>query len=147
MSAVICSTPQGTACQERERRFRRKVPCRRNKRHCILETEHMPLQPKLFPEVRKVRFCGNRLCRHVAVHILVGADNHKFCNYSMVSLLCRAVPGFLRSEQCSLHCHTMPFFLSALLCYLNKFKKNEKNIAKNEKILLTNDIECDILYP
>ena len=145
MSAVICSTPQGTACQEQGKRFRRKVPCRTDKRHYILETERMPLQPIPFPEVRKGRFFGNRLRRHAAVRILVGADNHKFCNYSMVSLLCRVSPGFLCSERCSLHCHTMPFSFLLLPPNLNKLKKNEKNIAKNRKNLLTNDILCGIL--
>ena len=91
--AVISNTPQGRAYQEQGKQCLRTVLCRTDRHRCIPETEHMPLQPKRFPAAPKDRFGSGTLCEDSlsAVHMRFVSDNHKFCNYSMVSLLCRLI--------------------------------------------------------
>ena len=102
MFAVISNTPQGRAYQEQGKQCLRTVLCRTDRHRCIPGTEHMPLQPKQFPAAPKDRFGSSTLCEDSlsAVHMRFVSDNHKFCNYSMVSLLCRLIlPAFfLRLE-------------------------------------------------
>ena len=91
--AVISNTPQGRAYQEQGKQCLRTVLCRTDRHRCIPGTEHMPLQPKQFPAAPKDRFGSSTLCADSLsdVHMRFVSDNHKFCNYSMVSLLCRLI--------------------------------------------------------
>ena len=146
--AVISNTPQGRAYQEQGKQCLRTVLCRTDRHRCIPETEHMPLQPKRFPAAPKDRFGSGTLCVDSlsAVHMRFVSDNHKFCNYSMVSLLCRLIlPAFFCVWSFySLHFHTIH---SVILCYayVALIMKLRKYQLKNIKFLLTNDKSNDIM--